>query len=119
VYYERLLRGGVEIYEYQPQILHAKLCLVDEKVYAGSSNLDLRSFKLNYEIMLRLTDGATVAGAKEIFAAALTHSRQIELKEFRRSQNFWERFKNRWAHFLLARIDPLVALRQINSRSEG
>ncbi len=113
VYYARLLRGGVEIYEYQPQILHAKLYLVDEKVYTGSSNLDIRSFKLNYELMLRLTDGATVAGAKEIFAAALEKSRRIELPAFRRSQNFWQRWKNRWAHFLLARVDPLIALRQI------
>lgn len=113
VYYARLLRGGVEIYEFQPQILHAKLYLVDEKVYAGSSNLDLRSFKLNHELMLRLADGATVAGAREIFAAALAESRRIELPAFLRSQNFWRRWKNHWAHFLLARIDPLVALRQI------
>ena len=113
VYYSRLLRGGVEIYEYQPQILHAKLCLVDEKVFAGSSNLDVRSFKMNYELMLRFTDRATVDGAKEVFSDALKNSRRVELKEFRRSQNLWQRWKNRWAHFLVARIDPLVALRQI------
>jgi len=46
----------VEIYEYQPQVLHAKLCIVDKKVFAGSSNLDVRSFKMNYELMLRFTD---------------------------------------------------------------
>jgi cardiolipin synthase len=114
VYYARLLRAGVEIYEYQPQILHAKLCIVDEKVFAGSSNLDVRSFKLNYELMLQFNDPATVAGAKEIFSGALKNSVRIELKKFRRSQNFWQRWKNRWAHFLVARIDPLVALRHIN-----
>jgi cardiolipin synthase len=114
IYYARLLRGGVEIYEYQPQILHAKLCIVDEKVFAGSSNLDVRSFNLNYELMLRFTDHATVAGAKEIFSEALKRSRRIELKEFRRSQNFWQRWKNYWAHFLVARIDPLLGLRQID-----
>jgi cardiolipin synthase len=115
VYYARLLRGGVEIYEYQPQILHAKLFLVDEIVFAGSSNLDVRSFKLNYELMLRLTDRAAVASAKEIFSAALKNSRRIDPHAFRQSQNFWERWKNRWAHFLLARIDPLVALRQFRA----
>ena len=115
VYYSRLLRGDVEIYEYQPQILHAKLFIVDEKVYTGSSNLDIRSFKLNYELMLRLTDGAAVAGAKEIFSEALKHSRRIEPRAFHRSQNFWQRWKNHWAHFLLARIDPLVALRQFRA----
>ena len=116
VYYSRLLRGGVEIYEFQPQILHAKLCIVDNKVYAGSSNLDIRSFKLNHELMLRLTESEAVAGAKEIFATALKHSRKIEIAEFRRSQTVWQRWKNRWAHFLVARIDPLVALRQIYPR---
>ena len=114
IYYARLLRRGVEIYEYQPQVLHAKLCRVDEKVFVGSSNLDVRSFKLNYELMLRFTDHASVAGAKAIFDAALKNCRRIDLDEFRRSQNFWQRWKNRWAHFLIARIDPLVALSQIN-----
>jgi cardiolipin synthase A/B len=115
VYYARLLRAGVEIYEYQPQILHAKIYRVDENVFAGSSNLDVRSFKLNYELMLRFADPATVNGAKEIFEAALKNSRRVELKEFRAAQNFWERWKNRWAHFLLARIDPLIALRQFQA----
>jgi cardiolipin synthase len=113
VYYSRLLRAGVEIYEYQPQILHAKLYRVDGKVFAGSANLDVRSLKLNYELMLRFTDPASVKAAGEIFEAARQHSRRIELKPFRRSLNFWQRWKNHWANFLLKRIDPLVALRHI------
>ena len=51
--YRRLLKAGVEIYEYQPQILHAKLILSDGVIYVGSSNLDIRSLNLNYELMLR------------------------------------------------------------------
>ena len=113
VYYPRLLRAGVEIYEYQPQILHAKLYRVDGKVFAGSTNLDVRSLKLNYELMLCFRDTASVKAAKKIFEDALQHSRRIELKPFRKSQGFWQRWKNHWAHFLLKRIDPLVALRHI------
>jgi cardiolipin synthase len=112
VYYGRLLRAGVEIHEYQPQVLHAKLFIVDGKVFAGSSNLDVRSLKLNYELMLRFTDDASLRNAREIFSWTLQHSQRLELAEFRRSQNVWQRWKNHWAHFLLARIDPLVALRQ-------
>jgi len=112
--YLRLLRAGVEIYEYQPQILHAKLVLVDGVAYAGSSNLDLRSLNLNYELMLRLTD-PTAAGAAALFAGALQHSRKIERATWKKSQTFWQRFQNHWAHFLLARIDPFVALRQFRS----
>jgi cardiolipin synthase len=55
VFYSRLLRGGVEIYEYQPQILHGKLYIVDDKVFAGSANLDVRSAKLNYELMVQFS----------------------------------------------------------------
>ncbi len=51
--YQRLLKAGVEIYEYQPQILHAKLIISDGVTYVGSSNLDIRSLNLNYELMLR------------------------------------------------------------------
>ncbi len=116
IYYPRLLRAGVEIYEYQPQILHAKLYRVDETVFAGSSNFDCRSFNLNYELMVRFTNQLTVDGAKEIFSNALKNSRRIELKAFCRSHNFWERWKIRWAHFLVAQIDPFVALRHIGRR---
>jgi cardiolipin synthase len=41
--YRLLLRKRIEIFEYQPQILHAKLIIADELVYAGSANLDARS----------------------------------------------------------------------------
>jgi len=116
VYYPRLLRAGIEIYEYQPQILHAKLYRVDEKAYAGSSNFDYRSFNLNYELMLRFKDPVTVEGAKDIFNAVLKNSRQIERKAFLQSQTFWQRWKNHWAHFLVARIDPFFALRQIGRK---
>lgn len=114
-YYTRLLRAGVKIYEYQPQILHAKLMLVDGFAYAGSSNLDVRSFLLNYELMIRFTDETSRTEASEIFATALKCSKRVERKTFRRSQNLWQRWKNRWAHFLIAYIDPLVALRQLQS----
>ncbi len=113
--YHRLLRAGVEIYEYQPQILHAKLIAVDNIVYVGSANLDVRSLKLNYELMLRLDDKTSAARAREIFERMLQHCRRIDPAEWRKSQTFWQRLKCRWAHFLLARVDPFVALRQFRA----
>jgi cardiolipin synthase len=113
--YHRLLKGGVEIYEYQPQILHAKLLLCDGVAYAGSSNLDIRSLNLNYELMLRFTDKTARDEAEAIFERVLKHSRRIELGSWRKAQTLWQRWKNHWAHFLLARIDPFVALRQFRS----
>jgi cardiolipin synthase len=113
--YRRLLKAGVEIYEYQPQVLHAKLILSDGVVYAGSSNLDIRSLNLNYELMLRLEDKTVAVAAREIFERLLKHSPRIELHRWRKSQTFWQRWQNHWAHFLLTRIDPLVALRQFRT----
>jgi cardiolipin synthase len=112
--YHRLLKAGVEIYEYQPQILHAKLIVSDGVTYAGSSNLDVRSLNLNYELMLRFEDETVAAGANEIFEKMLHHSRRIEPGWFK-TQSWWQRWQYRWAHFLVARIDPLVALRQFGA----
>lgn len=113
--YHRLLKAGVEIYEYQPQILHAKLIVSDGVAYVGSSNLDIRSLNLNYELMLRFEDKTIAAGAQEIFTGALKHSRRIDPVTWFKSQTWWQRWQCRWAHFLVARIDPLVALRQFRA----
>ena len=53
-FYRRLFRRGIDIHEYQPHILHAKLVIIDDVVYTGSSNLDRRSLEINHELLLRL-----------------------------------------------------------------
>lgn len=110
--YRRLLRAGIEIYEYQPQVLHAKMFIIDNIVYAGSANLDTRSLHLNYELLVRLRQPEIVAEAREIFAKDLPHCRKIELESWRKERNFWERMKGRWAYFILARLDPYISRRQ-------
>jgi cardiolipin synthase A/B len=107
--YRRFLSGNVEIYEYQPQILHAKLYIVDKAVYAGSSNLDVRSLRINYDLMIRFEDAALAGQAREIFADILKNCRRITIEDWRRSRTLWQRLKQRWAYFLLNRIDPYVA----------
>ncbi len=54
--YAGLLRKRVEIYEYQPTKLHTKLFVIDDMVYIGSANYDIRSLFLNLEMMLRIDD---------------------------------------------------------------
>jgi cardiolipin synthase len=110
--YRRLLIAGVEIYEYEPQILHAKMFLMDGILYVGSANLDSRSLNINYELLARLTDPRLAQEARELFDGDLKHCRKIELETFRRSRTIWERFKGRFAYWILARIDPYIALRQ-------
>ncbi len=56
-YYRRLLEAGCVIHEYQGGLLHAKTLTMDDAVcLIGSSNLDLRSFDLNYENNILLQD---------------------------------------------------------------
>jgi cardiolipin synthase len=52
-YFGSLYKSGVNILFYELNNLHAKMMLVDKKVFAiGSSNFDYRSFRYMYEIML-------------------------------------------------------------------
>lgn len=110
--YRRLLRAGVEIYEYEPQVLHAKLFIIDGVVYAGSANLDQRSLNINYELLIRFKDAAVVEQARVIFAKNLKHCRQVTIEGWRRSRSIWRRLKQRWAYLVLVRIDPYIARRQ-------
>jgi len=110
--YRRLLKAGVQIFEYQPQILHAKLIIADDVVYAGSANLDQRSLNINYEVMVRLGQQAMAESARAIFSESLKHCRQITREEWSQSRTVWRRLKQRWAYWLLARIDPYLARRQ-------
>lgn len=112
-FYRRFLRAGVHIYEYQPSILHAKLFIIDDIVYAGSANLDGRSMNINYELMARLTNRKLVEEGREIFEDMLTHCKRIELRGWRKARTFWDRFKARMAHLVIARMDTFFATRQL------
>jgi cardiolipin synthase len=107
--YRRFLKGGVEIHEYQPQVLHAKLIIIDDAVYVGSANLDQRSLNINYELMIRFENKEFAQQARAHFGNNLKHSRQITLEEWRKSRTLWRRIKQHWSYFLLVRIDPYVA----------
>jgi len=89
-----------------------KLTLVDDAVYVGSSNMDVRSFRINYELMLRFAGNGMAGRARGIFDDMLKHCRQITAEDWRQSRTFWQRFKQHWAYFLLNRVDPYVARRQ-------
>ena len=63
-YYEQLLNAGVHIWEFPaPYILHSKFVLADPGTedavgVIGSSNMDIRSFSLNYESSLFIASGS-------------------------------------------------------------
>jgi cardiolipin synthase len=61
-YYDELLSSGVRICRYGKRFLHAKHVTIDDQIaWIGSSNLDVRSFALNAEIVVLLYDANVCA----------------------------------------------------------
>jgi cardiolipin synthase len=83
-YYRALLEAGVAIHLYPPPyILHSKHFTVDDTVaVVGSSNMDMRSFALNYELSLMLVGPEVVARFREVEDAYRAISRRLTLEEW-------------------------------------
>jgi cardiolipin synthase len=80
-----LLQAGVEIYEYQPALLHAKTMVIDGRwVTVGSTNLDPRSFALSQELNVIVYDRAIARRMEEIFAADLADATPVTYETWRR-----------------------------------
>ena len=104
--YSGLLRNGVQVYEYLPQMIHAKLFLVDQTVYVGSSNLDPRSLYLNHELMIRSTEPGLAAAAEGTLNELFRLSRPVDRQTWSGSRSWTEKLRERWSYFLLYRLDP-------------
>jgi cardiolipin synthase len=103
-YYERLLRGGVRIYERQGAILHSKTGLIDG-VWAtvGSTNLDWRSFLHNHELNAVVLGGGFGAQMKAVFDKDLAASTEITLAQWKRrslDNRVLEGFSRLWEYWL-------------------
>ncbi len=83
--YGELIAGGVEIHEYQPAMIHAKVLIVDGAwTVVGSTNFDSRSFGLNDEVNVALRDGVLAARMEADFARDVARSRRIEYEVWAR-----------------------------------
>ncbi len=107
--YRGLMRHGVEIYEYQPQVLHAKLYILDDIVCVGSANLDTRSLVINHELLVRIDDTQLADEARRIFDGDLQRSVRIDPATWRTSRTFFAKLIERWAYFVVARVDPWLS----------
>jgi cardiolipin synthase A/B len=82
--YERLLAAGLEIYEYQPAMMHTKALILDGAVsITGSANFDNRSLELNDELNVVTFDRGSAARLLADFERDLQSSKRLELKEWR------------------------------------
>lgn len=107
--YSGFLRRGAQIHEYQPQVMHAKVLILDDIVYVGSSNIDPRSLAINFEVMLRIHSAALAEEARRTFGRDLDHSVRVKPLSWRRPSSWWQRLKQKLARFIFTRLDLGVA----------
>ncbi|HVP09676.1 MAG TPA: cardiolipin synthase [Phycisphaerae bacterium] len=80
--YEDLLDAGVEIYEYDKGMLHAKEMIVDSHwAMVGSANMDIRSFRINFELTSMLYDEESARRLQGDFDALRDAARRVTLHE--------------------------------------
>lgn len=84
-YYRALLDAGVRIWLYPaPSVLHAKHVTVDDTVaVVGSSNMDMRSFALDYEVVVVMHDAAVVSELARVQDGYRELSSELTLAEWK------------------------------------
>lgn len=82
-YFTELLEAGVNIYEYENGFLHSKIIIVDKELASiGTSNMDMRSFHLNFEVNAFLYKTKSTETLVKDFLNDLDYSKKIDLHEF-------------------------------------
>ena len=82
--YGQLMQQGIEIYEYQPAMMHTKAVIVDGTLsIVGSANFDNRSFELNDELNVVVFDRTVAERLRGDFERDLGKSRRLDLQSWR------------------------------------
>ncbi|MBX7192869.1 MAG: cardiolipin synthase [Sandaracinaceae bacterium] len=77
-FYDELLEAGVRIFEYGPEMLHTKALVVDGRfATVGSANLDVRSFRLNFELVAVVYDEDIVFELTELHSSDQRASHEL------------------------------------------
>ncbi len=79
--YKKLIRHEIEIYEFLPRILHAKLLIIDDWKMIGSSNLNSRTQKHDWEIDIVLEEKSSKQELRKRFLQDLNQSKLIGQKK--------------------------------------
>lgn len=95
-----LLEAGGEIYIYQNGFLHAKQIIVDGKIATvGTANIDVRSFRLNFEVNAFIYDNEITGELEEAFHNDIKLSTQMTKKLYEK-RSLGIRFKESIARLL-------------------
>ena len=95
-YLRTLHEAGAEILFFKPDVLHAKLVVVDgATAVIGSANLDMRSLFLNYEVGAVLRETATVRAIEDYVAGLEPECARYSEDLYRRSRTWQGRLGER------------------------
>src|SRR5690554_265114 len=106
--YGYLLKRGVRLYEFQPRRLHSKLIIIDDAVYIGSANFDVRSLFINVEIMLRIEDKAFADHARLLVDNMCEESLLITQEVYNKHKSPLNRLRWAISYFLVSVLDYTV-----------
>jgi cardiolipin synthase len=96
-YFDEAGQTGVQFYRYTRGFLHEKAMLIDDGVATiGTANFDNRSFRLNFEITVVISDPAFIAQVEKMFVDDFSDARLMEEEEYDRKP-WWFRFGVRLA----------------------
>jgi cardiolipin synthase len=99
-FYDRLLTMGLEIYEYQPTMMHAKVLVVDGVLSMfGSANFDNRSLELNDELNVVVSSPELASRFLRDFENDLRASRRLELNTWRERSLLAKSREQFWSYF--------------------
>ncbi|WP_246938600.1 cardiolipin synthase [Bacillus pinisoli] len=77
-YFPELMEAGVQVYEYQKGFMHSKYIIIDQEVASiGTSNMDMRSFHLNFEVNAFLYESNSIKGLVNAFEKDIEQSNAI------------------------------------------
>lgn len=83
-YFPELLEAGVKVYEYQRGFMHSKIIIVDHELASiGTSNMDMRSFHLNFEVNAFLYRTKSMQKLVAEYLNDLDFSKQLDYETFK------------------------------------
>lgn len=105
LHYKRMIKAGIKLFEYQPSKLHTKLMVLDDICHFGSGNLDMRSVRLNLEIMVRIEDAEMAEKLRGLIDRMEQASRPVDDSWFKQYAGWTD--KVRWfvSSFMLRFVD--------------
>lgn len=105
LHYRRLRRAGARLFEYQPSKLHTKLMVLDDICHFGSGNLDMRSVRLNLEIMVRIEDAEMARKLRGLIDHMEEASRPVDKSWFRQYAGWTDKLRWYVSAFMLRFVD--------------